>query len=110
MRWSVLGIWLLPAFCEDLTRAASSHGNLTTTGASIITIAVWIMVVSLWMFSVRRFIREETKTTEARVLSNGLYVSLEGDEYLMVPADKKLQEEVRKENRRAKHIARMKQS
>lgn len=110
MRWSVLAIWLLPAFCEDLTSAARSHANLTSSGENIITLAVWLCVVGLWMLAVRRFVNDERASVKASVLSNGMYVRLEGDEYLMVPADLKMQEEIRKENRRAKHVNKLMQT
>jgi orotate phosphoribosyltransferase len=110
MRWDVLAIWLLPAFCEDLTAAARSSDDLTTAGQNIITAFVWLIIVGLWVLAVASFARRESKAAKAAVISNGILANLNGDEYLMVPADLSMQEEVRKENRRSRQIERLKQS
>lgn len=110
MRWDIMAIWLLPAFCKDLTAAARSSENLTPSGQNIITAAVWMLVVGGWMFAVASFAKRERKKAMAAVLANGILADMEGDEFLMIPSDLAMQEEVRKENRRARQIERMKQA
>jgi hypothetical protein len=110
MRWDVLAIWLLPAFCDDITAAARSANNLTPSGEQVVTVFVWLIVVALWMHAVSSFARRERKQALASVLSNGILADLNGDEFLMVPSDPAMQDEVRKENRRARQIERMKQT
>ena len=107
MRWDVLGIWLLPAFCEDLTWIAKSGDHLTKAGQDIATAFVWLSVVVLWMLCVSHFTKREKTRTTASVIQSGIFVKLEEQEYLMVPADLEMQAEVRKENRRARHIRRL---
>lgn len=109
MRADVLAIWLLPAFCEDLTAIATSNENLTSAGENLVTAFVWLLVVGLWMAAVSSFMRRERKRVAAMVLENGILAHMDGDEFILVPADTQMQAEVRAENRRARQIERLRQ-
>jgi hypothetical protein len=110
MKINVLAIWLLPCFCEDLTRAATWSPALTPAGQNITTTAIWLIVVGLWMWAVRHFIKDERNRATAAVISSGVYVLLNDSEYLMVPADLEMQAKIRRDNRTARQIEQLKNS
>lgn len=109
MRADVLAIWLLPAFCEDLTAIATSNENLTSAGENLVTAFVWILVVGLWMAAVSSFMRRERKRVASVVTENGILVTMDGKEFILVPEDEEMRREVQAENRRARQIERLRQ-
>ncbi|WP_426235834.1 hypothetical protein [Pararhizobium sp. DWP1-1-3] len=107
MRISILAIWLLPAFCEDITNAVTSGPWLTDAGRTIIWAVVYFSILGAWLWAVAHFVSDEASKAKAATLQGSIFATLEGKEYLMVPADLEQQAELRRENRRSKQITRM---
>jgi hypothetical protein len=98
-RLPLLGFWIIPVVGSDLVEALSGHQNLTPAGSWMISMAVTILLMALWILCGWITFRDARSHFIRGAYSSGWVAKFEGKLFLMLPVDGELRDAIRTGNK-----------
>jgi len=109
----VILFWTLPLIAPELISVIAGREGLTMTGVIAVELLLSAMAISAWFWCGIR-IHADYRKTILKAASDDLFASswpakMEGETYVMVPANERMREKIRETNRLVMDIGRDKE-
>lgn len=108
-----LGFWTIPLIAPDIISHLTSQPHLTRAGAIGAEIILATVCIAVWVWCGKGILRTYRKAI-VKAAVDDMYASswaakLEGETYLMVPANEPMREKIRETNRLVMDIGKSKE-
>lgn len=90
-RLPIILFWIIPAVGNDVVEALSHHENLSVAGSLLASLFLTIVLMTIWVYCGWSAWRVGAEYQHMKLLSafakRGWYAVVDGEDYLMLPAD-----------------------